>query len=447
MSETPAGGLSENDLTHLLRTMRANETGTSPTHDFRPRRDLSFESHPLYRQMKLQRDFAALAGLHSPYYRTHDVRAGATSVIEGRRVVNFASYDYLGLNGHPEIIAAVEAAVRTFGTSVSASRISAGERSLHRDLERALAANYEAEDCIAFVSGHAGAVSTLSTLMGPKDLIIHDAIIHNCVVVGAQLSGAVRRIFPHNDFDALDALLKQERDRYERVLIVSEGLFSMDGDGPELARLIAVKKAHSALLMIDDAHGLGVLGATGRGIFEHQHIRPAGVDLWLGTLSKSLVSCGGYVAGPGAAIDLLKHLAPGFVYSVGMPASAAVAATIALDIMRREPARVTRLQANSSHFQTRAKAAGLDVGTSWGVGIIPVMIGDTVRTLKLSERLLARGINAFPILPPGVPERTARLRFFINQTHEPNQLDDAVTATLEELTQIRDLSLNGVLQG
>ena len=115
--------------------------------------------------------------------------------------------------------------------------------------------------------------------------------------------------------------------------------------------------------------------------------------------------------------------------------------------MRREPARVTRLQANSSHFQTRAKAAGLDVGTSWGVGIIPVMIGDTVRTLKLSERLLARGINAFPILPPGVPERTARLRFFINQTHEPNQLDDAVTATLEELTQIRDLSLNGVLQG
>ncbi len=280
---------------------------------------VAFEDHPHYKQMKWQRDFAAYAKLQNPYYRQHDVKAGARSVIEGQPVINFASYDYLALNGHPEITEAVAKAARDLGTSVSASRISAGERGVHRELEHALAENYEAADCVAFVSGHAAAVSTLATLMGPKDLIIHDALIHNCVVVGAQLSGSARRLFPHNDLDALESILAADRHRFERVMIVSEGLFSMDGDGPDLQRLIAIKERFSAWLMMDDAHGLGVLGARGRGIFEHQGVPPGGVDLWLGTLSKSLVSCGGYVAGNAVAIDILKHLAPGFVYSVACP--------------------------------------------------------------------------------------------------------------------------------
>ncbi|KQU54803.1 8-amino-7-oxononanoate synthase [Bosea sp. Leaf344] len=450
MAHSDSGPLSDDALADLIEQMRwTPEVATAPSSPQQRTAErhysVAFEDHPLYQQMKFQRGFASFAGLRSPYYRQHDMRAGALSVIEGRPVLNFASYDYLALNGHPEITEAVAKAARDLGTSVSASRISAGERGIHRDLERALARNYEAADCVAFVSGHAAAVSTLATLMGPKDLIVHDALIHNCVVVGAQLAGSARRLFPHNDLDALEALLAADRHRFERVLIVSEGLFSMDGDGPDLQRLIAIKQRFSAWLMIDDAHGLGVLGATGRGIFEHQAVSPGEVDLWLGTLSKTLVSCGGYVAGNAAAIDLLKHQAPGFVYSVGMPATAVTASIVALDIMQREPDRVERLQRKSLRFQAGANAAGFDTGDSWGRGIIPIIIGDTVATLKLAERLLEAGVNAFPILPPGVPEKTARLRFFINADHSDEQIDTAISTLAHEMAELGDISLKTIL--
>ncbi|MGO4171790.1 aminotransferase class I/II-fold pyridoxal phosphate-dependent enzyme [Bosea sp. TAF32] len=441
--------LSDGALASLLARMdEAPRAVPAPARTPRPqaRASIAFEDHPLYQQMKFQRSFADFAKLQNPYYRLHDVRAGATSVVEGRPVTNFASYDYLGLNGHPEITEAVVKAIAEYGSSVSASRITAGERRVHRDLEQALARNYEAQDCIAFVSGHAGAVSSIATLMGPKDLIVHDALIHNCVVVGAQLAGCARRLFPHNDLDALEAMLAAERHRFERVLIVSEGLFSMDGDGPDLARLIEIKTDFSAWLMIDDAHGLGVLGPTGRGIFEHQSVAPRGVDLWLGTLSKSLVSCGGYVAGCAAVVDLLKHQAPGFVYSVGMPATNAVAATAALDLMVREPERVLCLQRQSQRFRERARSAGLDTGESWGFGVVPVVIGETVPTVMLAERLLVQGINAFPIVPPGVPEKAARLRFFINATHSDAQIDDAVDCLVREVKALGDVSLNEILR-
>lgn len=441
--------LSDGALASLLARMdEAPRAVPAPSRAPRPqtRTSTAFEDHPLYQQMKFQRSFADFAKLQNPYYRLHEVRAGATSVVEGRPVTNFASYDYLGLNGHPEITEAVSRAVAEYGSSVSASRITAGERRVHRDLEQALARNYETEDCIAFVSGHAGAVSSIATLLGPKDLIVHDALIHNCVVVGAQLAGCARRLFPHNDLDALEAMLAAERHRFERVMIVSEGLFSMDGDGPDLARLIEIKTDFSAWLMIDDAHGLGVLGPTGRGIFEHQSVAPQGVDLWLGTLSKSLVSCGGYVAGCAAVVDLLKHQAPGFVYSVGMPATNAVAATVALDLMVREPERIQRLQRQSQRFRERACAAGLDRGESWGFGVVPIVIGETVPTVILAERLLEQGVNAFPIVPPGVPEKAARLRFFINATHSDAQIDDAIDCLVREVKALGDVSLNEILR-
>lgn len=450
MSSGKEQPLSDDALAELMARMHATPEVAAAVATPRPRTperqySIAFEDHPLYQQMQFQRDFAAFAGLQNPYYRQHDVKAGAHSVIEGRPVTNFASYDYLALNGHPEITDAVAKAARDLGTSVSASRISAGERGIHRDLERAIARNYDAQDCIAFVSGHAAAVSTLATLVGPKDLIVHDALIHNCVVVGAQLAGSARRLFPHNDLDALETLLAADRHRFERVMIISEGLFSMDGDGPDLKRLIAIKQRFSAWLMIDDAHGLGVLGARGRGIFEHQAIEPGDVDLWLGTLSKTLVSCGGYVAGSIPAIDLLKHHAPGFVYSVGMPATCAVASLHALDLMEREPERVANLQRQSLRFHAGAADAGLDTGQSWGFGIVPIIIGDTVATLRLAERLLQRGVNAFPILPPGVPEKAARLRFFINTNHTDEEIDQAIGAVAQEFAGLGNISLKSVL--
>jgi 8-amino-7-oxononanoate synthase len=401
-----------------------------------PGRDMSFESMPAYQYLTRQRQVADTLGLRNPFYHLHDARGGARSVIDGHQVVNFASYDYLGLNGHPEITRAVGEATAEWGTSVSASRITAGERAFHRELEQALADIYESEAALAFVSGHATAVSTIAALLGPRDLILHDALIHNCVVVGAQLCGATRRSFPHNDMAALATILAASRDRFERVLIVSEGLFSMDGDGPDLAELVAVKERYECWLMVDDAHGLGSLGKTGRGIFEMAGVDPRRVDIWLGTLSKTLVSCGGFVAGNHALIEYLKLTAPGMVYSVGLSASAAVASLTAIRIMQREPERVARLQGNGHRFLAAARAAGLDVGDSWGFAVTPVILGDSVRTILLADRLLHRGYNAFPIIPPGVPERSARLRFFISCEHTEAELDGAVAAIAEELAAL-----------
>ena len=394
---------------------------------------MSFESLPAYQMLSTQRAMADGLGLRFPFYRTHAARAGARSVVDGHPVVNFASYDYLGLNGHPEITDAVADATATWGTSVSASRITAGERGFHAALETALAGIYQSEAALAFVSGHATAISTIAALLGPRDLILHDSLIHNCVVVGAQLCGATRRPFPHNDIDALDNILAASRGRFERVLIVSEGLYSMDGDGPDLARLVEVKERHECWLMVDDAHALGVLGRTGLGIFEMAGVDPGRVDIWLGTLSKTLVSCGGYVAGSAALIDYLKLAAPGMVYSVGLPAPAAIAALTAIGLMLREPERVARLQSNGQRFLEGARAVGLDVGTSWGYAVTTIVLGDSLRTLTLADRLLERGYNAFPIIPPGVPERSARLRFFISSEHTEAEIDGAVAAVAEEL--------------
>lgn len=438
----------DKSLESLLATMRASPGHARVERITRPEKtyDTAFETLPVFQQMNIQRQFADYVGLDAPYYRLHDTRAGARTVIDGREMLNFASYDYLGLNGHPEIVAAAEQAIREFGTSVSASRITAGERRVHRELESGLADVYEAEDCVVFNSGHATGISTIATLVGPKDIVIHDALAHNCIVVGAQLSGATRRVFPHNDLDALERILTAERSRHARALIVTEGLFSMDGDGPDLARLIDLKSRFGAWLMMDDAHGLGVLGKTGRGIFEHQSISPGAIDIWFGTLSKTLVTCGGYIAGSAVLIDLLKHHAPGFVYSVGIPATIAAASAKALEIMRREPERVARQQAMSQRFLAAARAKGLDTGDAWGCGVLPVIVGETIRTLILARRLNERGINAFPILPPGVPEKSARLRFFINATHSESDIDEAVAVTAELMQEVASISARDFLQ-
>ncbi len=434
----PAGRLTGGAKAALLDTMR-RATPAETREQEAPAaaaREMSFESLPAYQMLSSQRAMADGLGLRFPFYRTHAARAGARSVVDGHPVVNFASYDYLGLNGHPEITDAVADATATWGTSVSASRITAGERGFHAALETALAGIYQSEAALAFVSGHATAISTIAALLGPRDLILHDSLIHNCVVVGAQLCGATRRSFPHNDMDALDDILAASRGRFERVLIVSEGLYSMDGDGPDLARLVEVKERHECWLMVDDAHALGVLGRTGLGVFEMAGVDPGRVDIWLGTLSKTLVSCGGYVAGSAALIDYLKLAAPGMVYSVGLPAPAAVAALTAIGLMLREPERVARLQSNGQRFLEGARAAGLDVGTSWGYAVTPIVLGDSLRTLTLADRLLERGYNAFPIIPPGVPERSARLRFFISSEHTEAEIDGAVAAVAEELAAL-----------
>lgn len=404
---------------------------------------MDFQNLPGYRELKLQRSMAALVGFDNPYFRLHETAAGATTIIGGRRFANYSSYDYLGLNQHPEVRAAAHEAIDQFGTSASASRLVAGERPLHQALEKALAEHYGQQDCAVFVSGHATNVSTIGAIVGPKDLIVHENLAHNSIVAGAALSRAERRSFPHNDWDALDALLDSLRHQFERALIVVEGLYSMDGDMADLPRLVEIKQRHKAWLMVDEAHGLGVLGAKGFGLFEHCACDPRDVDIWMGTLSKALAACGGFIAGPTALVEYLKCFAGGFVYSVGLSPPLAAAASAALAILHREPERVEKLRLVSRRFYDEAKARGWNTGTSAGLAIIPLMAGNSVRAVALSQKLFERGINVQPIIHPAVPERAARLRFFLTSEHTARQIDQTIEAIASAL---KDISEDAALQ-
>lgn len=391
-----------------------------------------FDRHPGYEKMLVPKVAADRLGIINPYFKVHDGVAGATTRIDGREYINFSSYNYLGLSGHPAISKAAKDAIDRYGTSASASRLGAGERHVQRELEEALAELYEVEECIVFVSGHATNVSTIGYLFGPKDLVIHDSLIHNSVLEGIKLAGSARRSFPHNDTTVLDGILAEIRGQFERVLIVVEGHYSMDGDIPNLPALIEIKRRHKAFLMVDEAHSLGVLGKTGRGIHEYFGVNGRDVDIWMGTLSKTLAGCGGYIAGERALVEHLKYAAPGFLYSVGIAPPLAAASLAALHVMYKEPERVDRLRKRSGHFLSLARHAGIDTGYSHGLAIIPVILGSSLKAAKLSNQLFERGINAQPIIYPAVEEKTARLRFFLSNSHTEMQIEITVK-TIKEL--------------
>lgn len=396
-----------------------------------PEQHYRFHLHPGYRKIRLINDGAARLGIDSPFFKLHEGVAGATTQIGGRQYINYSSYNYLALSGHPEVNRAAKAAIDRYGTSVSASRIVSGERPIHRELEQSIAQLYEVDDAIVFVSGHATNVSTIGHLFGPKDLILHDEFIHNSILQGIALSGAKRIYFPHNDLNALDAILAEQRHHFERVLIVVEGIYSMDGDHPNLPSLVDIKRKHKTFLMVDEAHSFGVMGKTGLGIREHFGLQGQDVDIWMGTLSKTLAGCGGYIAGETALVEHLKFLAPSFLYSVGMPPPLAAASLAALEILRREPQRIVALQARGRYFLESAKAAGIDTGASTGLAVIPAITGSSIKAARLSAALFERGINAQPILYPAVPEKSARLRFFMSCEHTEMQIKTTVAALAE----------------
>lgn len=398
-----------------------------------------FDRQPGYQQLSMMQQAGAAFGVPEPFFRVHEGCAGATTRIEGRELVNFASYNYLDYSRHPEVVKAAADAAAHYGTSVSASRAVSGERPIHQQLEAAVARTYDVEDAVVFVSGHATNVSTLGYLLGPKDLILHDEWIHNSSLVGAQLSGARRMPFAHNDPDALEALLRAQRGKFERVLIVTEGLYSMDGDVPDLPRLIALKQKYRCWLMVDEAHSFGVLGERGLGLREHFDIDPRQVDIWMGTMSKTLSGCGGYIAGCKELVSMLRYFAPGFLYSVGMPAQVAAPSLKILELLQGDDAkqRIARLHDVSGYFLNRARAMGLDVGDSLGVAVVPVILGSSLVAARLSNQLFEAGFNVQPILHPAVPEKSARLRFFLSCEHTEAQVDAVLDTLMQQLSSIK----------
>lgn len=395
-----------------------------------------FDDLPEYKQVQIQKLAGDLVKVANPFYRTHDVGAGATTEIGGARLINFASYDYLGTNRHPHVAGKVKEAIERYGISASASRLVAGERPVHAQLEQRIASLYEAEDAVVFVSGYLSNVTAIGTLMGPDDIVIHDELIHNSILTGIRLSGAARRFFRHNDMAHLEELLSTFDGRFRRMLVIVEGIYSMDGDVADLPALVDLRDRYGFWLMVDEAHSLGVLGDHGHGTHTHFGIDPGRVDIWCGTLSKTTSSCGGYVAGSDALITVLKGSAGGFVYSVGLSPPLAAAANASLDILKNEPDRVRRLRSNGAYFLNQARKAGLDTGLSEGFSVVPVLIGDSIRAARLSNDLLAVGVNALPIIHPAVPEGQARLRFFITSEHTPAQMDEAIAKTAACLSRL-----------
>jgi len=421
-----------------LRQNRANrnEQPQMLPHDATPDA-FDFATLPDYKQMSMQRAAGDLAGIASPFFREISDVSGVSVRIDGQECLHFASYDYLGLNQNAQVRSDAALAAQKWGVSATASRLVGGERPYHFALEQAIADIYGVESALAMVSGHATNVSVIAALVGPKDLVLIDSLIHNSVSEGVRLSGAARLVFPHNDTDWLNRKLTSIRQNYDKVLIVVEGLYSMDGDTPNLPELVDIKHRHNAWLMVDEAHSLGVLGAMGHGISEHCGVDPKAVEIWMGTMSKALGSSGGFIAGSAALIDFLRFKTAGFVFSVGLSAPLAVAATTAFGMIDAE--RVKKLQDNGAYFLMQAKAAGLDVGLSEGAAITPVIIGDSLGAIIAANQLLAQGINALPIIFPAVPEKQARLRFFVTAMHSFADIDRAITITAEVIQGLKDL--------
>jgi 8-amino-7-oxononanoate synthase len=379
----------------------------------------------------LEERLAGLAknGLANPFLLANEQVQGRSASIAGRGVVSFASFDYLGLAGHPDVTQAAKDAIDRFGTSASASRMVGGNTTLLDSLDAELAAFIGTERATVFPCGYGTNASVFAHLFGAGDLILYDELAHDSIVRGAQASRAGKRSFRHNDVDQLDGLLRDLRGDYRRVVVAIEGVYSMDGDYPDLPRFLEVKRRHDAILYVDEAHSIGTMGPRGRGICDFFCVDPADGDLWMGTISKALGSGGGYLAGSRRLIDYLGFTTPSFVFSTACSPPNAAAALEAVRVIRREPWRVTRLRERSKLFLERAMDAGLDTGPSGDTPVVPIIVGSSNRALAVSQRLLERGINARPILYPAVRESAARIRFFITSEHSK---DDIVRA-VEEL--------------
>ena len=346
--------------------------------------------------------------------------------IEEKSLINYTSYNYLGMSGDPLVSKAAKEAIDRHGTSVSASRLVSGEKMLHRQLEEAISKLLGTDSTLVLVGGFGTNETILGHLMGPGDLIMFDSIIHASIQEGCKLSGAEAKPFPHNNWDALDRILQEQRNKYRQVLIVIEGVYSMDGDVPDLPKFIEIKKIHHSFLMVDEAHSIGVLGERGAGIGEYFAVNREDVEIWMGTLSKSFASCGGYISGRKELIEYLKYTLPGFVYSVGMSPANTAAALKSIQLLLEQPYRLTLLHQRAELFLELCQGCGFNTGTSKNSAIIPIILKDSLKTIKLYKRLFDEGIYALPIMYPIVPENSSRLRFFISSTHSEEEIRKTV---------------------
>lgn len=355
--------------------------------------------------------------------------------VKGRgEMIMLGSYSYLGLIGHPRINRAASDAVEKYGTGTHGVRLLAGTLSVHNELEARIASFKETDGAITFSSGYVANLATISGLLRKGDTVICDKFDHASIVDGCMLSQATFRRFRHNDMEHLERRL-QEADPESRRLVIVDAVFSMDGDIINLPEVSRLCRKYGAYLMVDEAHSIGVLGQKGHGIEEHFGLPPDAVDVKMGTLSKTVPSAGGYVAGSAELIKFLKHEARGFVFSAALPPPSAAAALASFDVIEEEPERVERLQHNYTYLSEALQKAGVDLLKS-ETAILPVMCYDVTKAAQLAKFCQERGIFVQAVVAPVVPQGLARLRVCVSAAHRTSDLDYCATVITEGAQKI-----------
>ena len=361
--------------------------------------------------------------------RVLDDEQAAVCHYDGREVINLASNNYLGLCNHPKLREAAIAATEKFGVGSGAVRTIAGTMRIHMELEEKIAAFKGVEACVVFQSGFAANAGTVSSILGKEDFILSDELNHASIIDGARLSRAKIKVFRHKDVAHCEELLREVQDEPGRKLVITDGVFSMDGDIGPVGELAALCERYGAIMMVDDAHASGVLGRNGRGSVDHFGCT-AKVDVQVGTLSKAIGALGGYVCGSRDLIDYLYHRARPFLFSTSHPPSVAASCMAAFDLLESEPERIERLWANTKYFQEQLRSAGFDIGGKTTpkseTPITPIIIGDGRATMDFSRALFDKGLMATGIAFPTVPEGKARIRCIMTSEHTRGTIDKSL---------------------
>jgi 8-amino-7-oxononanoate synthase len=367
-------------------------------------------------------------GLYFYNQPVSELRGGARAMVNGREMGMYASYSYLGLIGHPRINKAAQDAVERYGTGTHGVRTLAGTLDLHRELEDTIAEFKGAEAAVTYTSGYATNLSVISTLIGRGDYVISDKLNHASIVDGCMMSGAKMLRFKHNDMEQLEARLQQVEPGASK-LVVADSVFSMDGDIIDLPRVVDLCRKYGAWLMIDEAHSVGVLGATGRGIEEHFGLGSV-IDIKMGTLSKTIPSVGGYVAAKKEVIQYLRHTSRAYIFSAALPPAQAAAAREAFRVILDEPERVEKLRQNSEQFISGLQARGFDT-INTATAIVPVLCGADETAYMMTAEAQRNDIFVLPVVSPAVPHGLARLRATVTAAHETSEIEHAMNV-LEE---------------
>ena len=360
----------------------------------------------------LYRNLRILEGEQKPHAR-----------FDGREVINLSSNNYLGLTTHPKLRDAALRAVKELGVGSGSVRTIAGTMDLHMELERRIARFKKTEAAVVFQSGFAANAGTVSSVLGKEDLILSDELNHASIIDGARLSRATIKVFPHRDVAALRGLLEETKE-FQRRLVITDGVFSMDGDVAPLRDIAAAARDHGAIMMVDDAHASGVLGRAGRGTVDHFDIHGQ-VDIQVGTLSKAIGVLGGYVCGSKSLIEYLYHRARPFLFSTSHPPAVAAACLAAFDVLEEEPELIERLWSNTKRFKAGLAKLGFNTGVS-ETPITPIIVGEADMAMRFSDRLFERGVFAQGIGFPTVAKGKARLRTIVTATHTEAELDQAL---------------------